>query len=71
MREKEERYNKDQSMNASQLDQQFERFNVERRELINKNESFNGTVSQKDREITLLKTKLDSYLEDMDKKKKS
>ncbi len=52
------------------MDAQFERFNTERKELIAKIEGFNALVGQKDREITLLKTKFDSTSEDLDKKKR-
>ena len=38
--------------------------------MIAKIEGNSGVMSQKDREITLLKTKLESHLEDLEKKKK-
>jgi len=42
MKEKEERFSKDQTMNASQMEQQFERFNNERKDMNGKIEGLSS-----------------------------
>ena len=57
LREKEERLSKEQTMTASQMEAQLERFNNERKELFSKIESLNHTLTTKDRELTITKNK--------------
>lgn len=70
MREKEERFGKDQATFGFQIDQQMERFTQERKEMLDKIDTFNKMISQKDREVTLMKSKLESLTEENEKKKK-
>lgn len=70
LREKEERLSKEQTMTASQMEAQMERFNNERKELFNKIETLNQTLTTKDRELTVIKNKFETQIEDLDKKKK-
>jgi chromosome segregation ATPase len=49
----------------------MERFNTERKELFVKIEQLNLTLTNKERELTVLKNKLETALEEADKKKKS
>jgi predicted nucleic acid-binding Zn-ribbon protein len=49
----------------------MERFNTERKELFVKIEQLNQTLTNKERELTVLKNKLETALEEADKKKKS
>lgn len=71
LREKEERLSKEQTMTASQMEAQMERFNTERKELFAKIETLNHTLTVKDRELTVVKNKFETQIEDLDKKKKS
>jgi uncharacterized coiled-coil DUF342 family protein len=71
LREKEERLSKEQTMTASQMDSQMERFNTERKELFTKIETLNQTLTSKDRELTVIKNKYETYIEELDKKKKA
>ena len=71
LREMEERLSKEQSITATQMEGQMERFNTERKELFAKIETLNQTLTNKERELTILKNKLESAIEDADKKKKS
>lgn len=48
----------------------MERFNVERKELFSKIEQLNINLTQKDRELTIVKNKFESSIEETDKKKK-
>lgn len=57
-------------MTASQIDAQFERFNIERKELFSKIETINQSLTNKDRELTIIKNKLESAIEEADKRKK-
>jgi regulator of replication initiation timing len=52
------------------MDHQLERFNNERKELFNKVELLNTNLTNKDRELTLVKNKLETAIEEADKKKK-
>lgn len=52
------------------MDQQLEKFTVERKELLNKIETYISSISSKDREISILRNKLESQIEDLEKKKK-
>lgn len=49
----------------------MERFNTERREHLAKIDSLNTQLTQKERELTLVKNKLETAIEDTDKKKKA
>lgn len=49
----------------------MERFNTERKELFTKIESLNQTLTTKDRELTMIKNKYETYIEELDKKKKA
>ena len=49
-----ESLNKIQSMNTSALEQQLDKFNEERRELIAKIEKLTGELTRKERQITTL-----------------
>ncbi len=71
LKEKEERLQKDQSMTASQMEAQLERFNTERKELFAKIEQLNSVLTTKDRELTIVKNKFESTIEDADKRKKA
>ena len=71
LREKEERLSKEQTMTASQMEAQMERFNTERKELFAKIETLNHTLTVKDRELSVIKNKFETQIEDLDKKKKS
>ena len=71
LKEKEERLSKEQTMTASQIESQLERFNTERKELFTKIESLNSVISVKDRELTIVKNKYETAVEELDKKKKS
>lgn len=57
-------------MTASQMDAQMERFNTERKELFSKIESLNQTLTVKDRELSVVKNKFETQIEEIDKKKK-
>lgn len=70
LREKEDRLSKEQSMTASQMDSQLERFNTERKEHLAKIETLNSTLNQKERELTLVKNKLETAIEETDKRRK-
>jgi threonine synthase len=70
LKEKEERLSKEQSMTASQMEAQIERFNTERKELFCKIETLNQTLSVKDRELTIVKNKFETAVEELDKRKK-
>ena len=48
----------------------MERFNTERKELFTKIETLNQTLTVKDRELTVIKNKYETYIEELDKKKK-
>lgn len=48
----------------------MERFNTERKELFSKIEQLNVTLTQKDRELTIVKNKFETAIEEADKKKK-
>lgn len=71
MREKEERLSKEQTMTASQMEAQLERFNTERKELFAKIETLNQTLTVKDRELTVIKNKYETYGEELEKKKRA
>ena len=60
LREKEERLSKEQTMTASQMEAQMERFNTERKELFTKIETLNQTLTVKDRELTVIKNKFET-----------
>lgn len=57
-------------MTASQMDAQLERFNNERKEHLAKIEQLNSSLNMKERELTILKNKLEGSIDDADKKKK-
>ena len=57
-------------MTASQMEAQLERFNTERKELFTKVESLNTTLTNKDRELTIVKNRLETAVEEAEKKKK-
>ncbi len=71
LKEKEERLSKEQSITASQMEGQMERFNTERKELFAKIEQLNQTLTNRERENTVLKNKLETAIEDTDKRKKA
>jgi regulator of replication initiation timing len=48
----------------------MERFNTERKELFSKIEQLNISLTQKDRELTIVKNKFETAIEEADKKKK-
>lgn len=70
LKEKEDRLSKEQNMTANQIEAQLERFNTERKELFAKIEQLNSVLTTKDRELTIVKNKFESTIEDADKKKK-
>jgi chromosome segregation ATPase len=57
-------------MTANQIEAQLERFNTERKELFAKIEQLNSVLTTKDRELTIVKNKFESTIEDADKRKK-
>ena len=69
LKEKEERLSKEQSLTASQMEAQLERFNTERKELFSKIETLNTGLNTKDREYTIVKNKYEALVEDNEKKK--
>ena len=71
LKEKEERLSKEQSITANQMEGQLERFNTERKELFVKIEQLNQTLTNKERELTVLRNKLETAIEEADKKKKN
>ena len=71
LKEKEERLSKEQSQSASQIELQLEKFNQERREMFDKIEKLNASITTKDREISILKNKMDHASEEADRKKKA
>lgn len=70
LKEKEERLSKEQSLTASQMEAQLERFNTERKELFTKIENLNSTLTSKDRELTIVKNKYDSQIDEIEKKRR-
>jgi hypothetical protein len=70
LKEKEERLSKEQTMTASQMETQLERFNTERKELFTKIEQLNMAITSKDRELTILRNKFESAIEETEKRKK-
>jgi hypothetical protein len=48
----------------------MERFNTERKELFTKIETLNHTLTAKDRELTVIKNKFETQIEELDKRKK-
>lgn len=71
LKEKEERLSKEQTLTASQMETQLERFNTERKELFSKIELLNMSITSKDRELTILRNKFESAIEETDKRKKA
>lgn len=71
LREKEERLSKEQTMTASQMEAQMERFNTERKEMFAKIETLQRDITIKDRELTMTKNKFETQIEDIDKRKKA
>jgi predicted nucleic acid-binding Zn-ribbon protein len=53
------------------MEAQLERFNTERKELFTKIETLNTTLTSKDRELTIVKNKYESQIEEIEKKKKN
>ena len=70
LREKEDRLSKEHSQTAAQLDSQLERFNSERKELFAKIDSLNVTLTAKDRELSIHKSKVESLTEDLEKRRR-
>jgi hypothetical protein len=71
LKEKDERLTKEHSMTSSQMEAQLERFNTERKELFSKIELLNQTLTNKDRELTIVKNKFETAIEETDKRKKA
>lgn len=53
------------------MEAQLERFNTERRELFSKIEILNSTLTNKDRELTVIKNKYESAIEETEKRRKA
>jgi len=53
------------------METQLERFNTERKELFAKVEHLNQAISVKDRELTIVKNKFETAIEELNKRKKS
>ena len=49
----------------------MEKFSTERKELFAKIDTLNASVTSKDRELTILKNKFETQIEEVDKKKKA
>jgi hypothetical protein len=71
LKEKDERLTKEHTMTSSQMEAQLERFNTERKELFSKIELLNQTLTNKDRELTIVKNKFETAIEETDKRKKA
>jgi hypothetical protein len=49
----------------------MERFNTERKELFTKIETLNSSLTNKERELTIIRNKLEAAIEETDKRKKT
>lgn len=70
LQETKESLNKIQSMQSSHLEQQLDKFNEERRELISKIEKLTGEITRKERTITTLENQKESLTQQVGQKEK-